>query len=325
MKYANLLCLLISNNYPFGWEMAQNLFDNRQLEALYWIARLGSFASAARKLNTSQPAISQRIRDLESTLGVTLFDRSRRRAVLTPQGREAVELAQRMLSIAAELRDRLAKQEFLHGLLRVGVNETVALSWLPQLMRKINEELPNVELELHVGLTQELWDKYQRGSLELLLVSGPIEPDTVVLESLGTTTYVWMMAPQSGASTQRIEPCDFKDLSIITHGPGSTMHEAILDWFRLNGIRVPNSDVCHSLSAMAALTMAGLGISPLPPLIYHQEIEAGKLIALEPVPALEPLEFWAVYPRLAVSPLPAAVSRLARQVSTFEDRSPSTK
>ncbi len=62
--------------------------------------------------------------------------------------------------------------------------------------------------------------------------------------------------------------------------------------------------------------------SPLPPLIYHQEIEAGKLIALEPVPALEPLEFWAVYPRLAVSPLPAAVSRLARQVSTFEDRTP---
>ena len=70
--------------------------DHRQLEALYWITRLGSFAAAARKLNTSQPAISQRIRDLERSLGVPLFDRSRRRAVLTPQGHEVAAGAEQL-------------------------------------------------------------------------------------------------------------------------------------------------------------------------------------------------------------------------------------
>ncbi|SLN73784.1 putative hydrogen peroxide-inducible genes activator [Roseovarius albus] len=298
--------------------MAKSPLDHRQLEALYWVAKLGSFASAARKLNTSQPAISQRIRDLEASLGVMLFDRSRRRAALTPKGKEAVDSAEKILSIGAELQERLSKQESLSGLLRIGVNETVALSWLPQLVELVNEKIPNLVLEVHVGLTQTLWNRYERGDLELLLVSGPIEPDGVTLESLGTTTYTWMSAPQSGLPKHRITPADFEGLPIITHGHGSTMHKDILMWFQNDTPRFRKSDVCHSLSVMAALTVSGLGISMLPPLIYQSEIESGKLIDLEPEPPLEPLEFWAVYPQRAVSPLPAIISDLARQVSTFE-------
>jgi DNA-binding transcriptional LysR family regulator len=61
----------------------------RQLEALYWIVRLGSFHAAARHLKTSQPAISARIREMEQQLGVTLFDRSGRKVRPTPKGHES--------------------------------------------------------------------------------------------------------------------------------------------------------------------------------------------------------------------------------------------
>ncbi len=297
--------------------MARHPFDHRQLEALYWVARMGSFASAARKLNTSQPAISQRIRDLETGLGVMLFDRSRRRATLTPKGMEAVESAEKILALASDMQERLIKQETLSGLLRIGVNETVALTWLPQLVQLVNEKIPNVVLEVHVGLTQTLWNRYERGNLELLLVSGPIEPDGVVLEPLGTTSYTWMTSPRLGLPKQVITPADFKAVPIITHGPGSTMHDDILDWFQRDETLYRNGDVCHSLSAMAALTIAGLGVSMLPPIIYQGEVDDGRLIALKPEPDFPRLEFWAVYPKRAVSPLPATVSRFAKQVSTF--------
>ncbi|MEX0349622.1 MAG: LysR family transcriptional regulator [Paracoccaceae bacterium] len=300
--------------------MARHPFDFRQLEALYWVARMGSFAAAARKLNTSQPAISQRISDLETGLGVLLFDRSRRRATLTPKGLEAVEGAEELLSLSAEMHTRLAKQESLSGLLRVGVNETIALSWLPELVQEVKQRTPNVVLEVHVGLTQTLWESYERGNLELLLVSGPIEEDGIVLESLGTTSYTWMTAPRSGLQQRTILPTDFRELAIITHGPGSTMHDDILDWFQRDETLIRNSAVCHSLSAMAVLTKAGLGVSMLPPIIYQAEVDDGKLIALDPKPALPQLEFWAVYPQRVVSPLPATISRFAQQVSTFRKR-----
>lgn len=298
--------------------MAQHPFDYRQLQALYWVARMGSFAAAARKLNTSQPAISQRIRDLETSLGVMLFDRSRRRATLTPIGIEAVESAGEMLSLAATMHSRLAKQDSLSGLLRIGANETIALSWLPQLVQEVNDKMPNVLLEVNVGLTQTLWNRYERGNLELLMVSGPIKQNGVTLESLGTTSYVWMAAPRPGLTKSTIKPTDFRALPIITHGAGSTMHDDILSWFGYDESLFRSNAVCHSLAAMAALTIAGLGFSMLPPIIYESEIENGSLVQFDPVPALPPLEFWSVYSNQAVSPLPAAVSKLARQVSLFQ-------
>ena len=58
----------------------------KQLEALYWAGRLGSFQAAANRLHTTQSAISKRIAELEEALGRQLFDRSRRNAQLTPAG-----------------------------------------------------------------------------------------------------------------------------------------------------------------------------------------------------------------------------------------------
>jgi DNA-binding transcriptional LysR family regulator len=60
------------------------------LETLLWIARLGTFRAAAERLNTTQPAISARVRELEDQLGIAIFQREGRRMVLTARGRELV-------------------------------------------------------------------------------------------------------------------------------------------------------------------------------------------------------------------------------------------
>jgi len=291
--------------------------DHKQLEAMYWVARLGSFAAAARKMNTSQPAISLRIRELERTLGVTLFDRSRRRAVLTPQGHEVAAGAERLLSLTAELHERVAKPGVLSGLVRVGVTETITLTWLPALVQLVNENLPNVILELDVDLMLTLWEKFERGNLELLLLPGPVNRPDLLTEYLGSTPYVWMTAPKPGLPHGPITPADLESQPVITLGHASTMHGVSLRWFKDHGTQPRSRDICNSLAVVAALTTAGLGVSLLPPIIYKDEIASGKLIVLDAEPALPPIEFWAVYARRPVSPLPAALARFARQVSTF--------
>jgi len=64
------------------------MLDLRNIETFVWVAQLGGFRLAAEKLNTTQPAISARIAVLEQELGVRLFERKQRRAVLTEMGME---------------------------------------------------------------------------------------------------------------------------------------------------------------------------------------------------------------------------------------------
>jgi DNA-binding transcriptional LysR family regulator len=98
-----------------------------QLEAFYWVGRLGGFHAAARHLHLTQPTISARVSELESTIGVQLFDRVRQRAALSYRGREILSSVERMLKISDEIAQNQSAPGSLRGLLRLGAVESVAL------------------------------------------------------------------------------------------------------------------------------------------------------------------------------------------------------
>jgi hypothetical protein len=79
----------------------------KQLEAFYWVAELGGLEQAASRLSTTQSAISKRLQELESILGVALFDRTRRKAVITGQGERLLVLAREILDV----RDRIMRSQ----------------------------------------------------------------------------------------------------------------------------------------------------------------------------------------------------------------------
>ena len=160
------------------------LADLRGLEALLWISRKGSFSAAARQLNTTQPAVSMRIRELERRLGVPLIDRSRGRCRLTPKGMECVSYAERMLSLSSHLMHSVANLAALEGRVRVGVSESIALSWLPRLVTRASREFPQAVLEIDVDITARLWSRLGAGDYDIILLPEPITQAEVMSESL---------------------------------------------------------------------------------------------------------------------------------------------
>jgi len=122
----------------------------KQLEAFYWAASLGNFQSAAFRLNTTQPAISNRIQELERALGVELFDRATRIARLTPKGRQLLSYAERMLRLATEMQDKVGDKHILRGTVRLGVVDAIALTWLPELIFRLNDMYAGISIELVV-------------------------------------------------------------------------------------------------------------------------------------------------------------------------------
>ena len=108
------------------------------LETLCWIARLGSFTAAAQRLNATQPAISGRVRELEQSLRVSLFQKRGRKMELTIQGRELVEQAQPLLSRIEELITSLDNPAAISGIVRIGVGEMVSVSWFGSFMAQLH-------------------------------------------------------------------------------------------------------------------------------------------------------------------------------------------
>lgn len=296
----------------------------KQIESFIWASRLGSFSGAARRLNTTQPAISMRIGELEKSLGVTLFDRSTRTLQITPVGREFAEYAQRISNLAMEAETRLGRGANITGRLKLGVTESVALTWLSDLVVRMNEAFPAMLIDLDVDLTNNIWRKLRAGDLDIALLPGPVYGADLSATYLGSIQYTWMASPKMRVGTpgRKLSPPDLRLVPVITLSEESNMHDIIESWFGKDSTTPRRVDVCNSLGVIAELTMAGLGISMLPPTIFADEIEAGRLQELDVSSRIQPLDFWAVQPRRHQTPVTETIARFSDETSTFDYSKP---
>ena len=144
-----------------------------QLEALLWISKLGSFRSAARKLRLSQPAVSSRIRELESELGVSLLDRSRHRPRVTAEGVDVLRHAEQMIGLAENFRARFGDRDRLPKSIRMGAADSFALTYLSALLARLTELHPRTHIDLEIGFSTNLNRKLQAGELDIAFLTSP--------------------------------------------------------------------------------------------------------------------------------------------------------
>lgn len=289
----------------------------KQLETFYWVWRLGGFAAAAERLHSTQSAVSMRIQDLERSLGVALFDRSQRSARLTAKGQELVKLAEQIMAVASEIRHRIGDPRVLAGTVRLGVTEFVAVTWLPKLVSAINENYPGIVLELDVDLTLAQLEKLRSGDLDLAVLPGPIDEPGLANVPLGSVEFAWMASPKLGIPDRRLTPRDLQSWPLLTPTRHSNLHKLLGKWFEESGATMRRADVCNSIGVLAALTIAGLGVSFLPREHFAREIENGRLQALDVAPQLPDLEYYAVFEKRQSQPLAHPIAQLAQQCSSF--------
>lgn len=291
----------------------------KQLEAFVWTVRLNSFSAAAKRLNSSQPAVSMRIQDLEQALGAELFEEPRRATRLTLKGRDLMEYAERILALSSEVQTRIGNAEAVSGRIRFGVGETIALTWLPDFIARLNETYPGLVVESVVDLTVGLWEKFDSGEMDLLLLPGPAYGANMVVNHLGTAEYSWLASPKLGIPANRtLMPKELETWPIVTLSQDSVLHEIIENWFLGNRAEPRRTDVCNSLGVVLALTVSGLGISLLPPSIYQREIDRGELMVIKTAPRFKPIEFISVYRKDRKAALIRDIARIASQASTFD-------
>ncbi len=265
--------------------MALNL---RQLEAFHWIYLLGSFHAAARHLGTSQAAISIRIRDLERDLGVTLFERHHDGVRATSKGVALAPHAARMLALAGEVQ-ALGSARALSGRVRFGATGVHALTWLPELLRRVSAETPEIVVELAIETSEVLHDMLERGRLDIALLAGPVADARLLAEPVGPIPNAWLASPRLGLDA-RCTPAALASRPIISDRAGSRLHAAVMAWFRVEGC----DPACHHgashLHTRLHLAQQGVGVALAGRAAAMRSVRQGVLMLIEtprPAPSLD--------------------------------------
>ena len=152
--------------------------DLESLKSFYHVAKEGSFSRAAKVLHVSQPAMSVRIKTLETELGERLFDRARQGVALTEAGAVLFESAEKIFSDVEEAMTRLRElTKSGGGVVRLGCSDTASISLLPNVLKKFRKRFPAAEITMRNDHTRGILDLLVRGELDFGIVSRPASID----------------------------------------------------------------------------------------------------------------------------------------------------
>jgi DNA-binding transcriptional LysR family regulator len=232
--------------------MATNRLRNLDLGTLrsfVTIADSGSMTRAASRLFMTQSAISMQIKRLETSLGLSVFDRSSQGMKPTTEGEQLLQYANQMLAINDEVIGRLTSPDY-EGVIRLGAPSDVVYPHVPTAIREYSRDFPRVQIQFSASRTQLLKEQFDMGQQDIILTTEH-EPGPGG-RIINTQPLVWTGAEDGVAWTKRPLPmCFCKSCSFR---PFAT---AALDTAGISWVDVTATD---DDLASDAMTSADLGI-----------------------------------------------------------------
>lgn len=161
------------------------------LDAFAAVARTGSFSKAAKQLFITQSALSQRIKQLEDELGLSVLERGSKQVTPTAAGHKLLAYCQTREALEADVRSALTNESLtLAGTLRIGGYSTVMQSLVLPTLAPLLREHPAVQLEAICVETRELARKLQSGACDLVIADRTLHGKDVTSTPLGNEEYV---------------------------------------------------------------------------------------------------------------------------------------
>ena len=289
----------------------------KQIEALQWVVQLGTFERAAAKLNTTQSAISKRIKELEAAAGVSVFDRSQRSARLTEKGEHLLALSRDMLGLQQRMLELKDAQEMPVRRLRLGVTELSALTWLPRLIASLRKSYPTVVIEPEVDMSRNLYDRLQEDLLDIIVIPEAFADPEITSVRIAEIQNVWMASPTLVRERKAISLEELTTYTILMQGSRSGSGLYVSKWLKSEGVILPRSLSCDSMIALLGLAVAGIGVSYLPKQCFWPLIRDGKLKIVRTKPALPPIPYAAMYRNDRPTAFTRIVARLTQASCDF--------
>lgn len=279
------------------------------------VAEHENFSLAAQACHVGQPALSQQIAKLEKELGVALFHRNSRGAVLTQAGQEFVRRAREILQLSDALESEMSLYAGLRrGALNLGIITSLQCIDFGGLLSAFCASYPDVSVNIVQGGTHNLVRQLVERKLDLAFLNRPLSglPAGVEFLKLGEDDYHLALPDDHPlAGRERVSLSELKSERFIFHQAGQVASELCLKACREAGFE-PNV-VCRSGSPTTGLYMVrgGLGVALLPSEEFRSRAMDGvvELMLEEPIRK----EVGVAWRKDAASPLVEAAVRFAKE------------
>jgi DNA-binding transcriptional LysR family regulator len=221
--------------------------DMGTLRSFVTIADSGSMTRAASRLFLTQSAISMQIKRLESSLGLSVFDRSSQGMKPTTEGEQLLQYASQMLALNDEAMGRLTSPDY-EGVIRLGAPSDVIYPHVPSAIREYSRDFPRVQVKFSASSTQLLKEQYDLGQLDVILTTehkpGPNG------RIINTQPLLWTGAEDGIAWKKRPLPlCFCKNCSFRPHATAA-LDAAGISWV---DVASTNDDLASDAMASADL------------------------------------------------------------------------
>jgi DNA-binding transcriptional LysR family regulator len=214
----------------------------QHLRTFLALARVENFSRVGEQVGLSQSAVSRHIRALEDSLGMRLFERIGRRAVLTSAGRILRTRLETLIREADTL-PRVLKDlsEGIQGDLRIGACITAANALLPQVLGLYRQKYPQVGLALQPGNSAGIVENLRRGEVDIaFVVSDRLPSDVIALAEIPDDLVLFAAPGHRIALRRGLRPEDLSDCDFIQREDPSDTHAMVTRWLGAEGIEVRN-------------------------------------------------------------------------------------
>jgi molybdate transport repressor ModE-like protein len=273
-----------------------NLERLRVLEA---VATCGSVVGAARDLHVTTSAVSQQLARLEHEMGQRLLERQGRGIRLTEAGVLLADRAGALLGEVERIEACLAEHHgAVTGTVRVAAFATAARGLLPDALRTLGSQYPELTVHLTEQEPHEAIPDLRRGRLDVVVAQewadeAPAIPDGLSRRQLGDDVLdLAVPATHPLARRRRVRPTDLAELTWISWSAGQICHDWLVRTLSRHGVEPQIAHTASEHSTQLALVAAGLGCAVIPRLGREPAPPTVRFVPLDPPPTRRVVALW---------------------------------
>ena len=228
----------------------------RALRTLISVHRHGSFRLSAEAEHLTPAAVSQQMRNLETSLKLKIFERSQRTPKLTEVGLSLVSEASMVIAAYDGLADKVRSDNDISGNLILGAVPTTLTGLLPLALSQLKVQYPALQIRVVPGLSNQLLLQLDRGQIHAAVISRPeVLSHSLSFSKIATEALVLLVSPL----TKQLSPQPF-----IRFNRDAVVGRQIEAWLQGRGISVRDTMELEGLEAISSMVAANLGISIVP-------------------------------------------------------------
>lgn len=293
----------------------------RQLHMFRTVASTLNFSRAAEVLNYVPSNVTMQIKELESELGVPLFDRLGRQLALTTEGKRFLVHVQSVFTKLDEARSAIHDDDDFRGTLTISANEVLCAYRLPAVFQLFRSRYPAVRLIFRSVPNQELKQTLFDGAADVVfLLDERVLSTRLVVEPLQKETFRFFVAPDRPLTKlPEVQVEDFRGEVFLVNEKGCPYRTMFDRSFEKKGIDDITYLEFQNAEAIKQCAISAIGIDFLPEVTTKAEMERGDLVALPwEIPDLHVYTHMAWHKNKWLTPIILAFIEVAREVIEIE-------